>query len=278
VNARALWAIARRDLTGVRRSRAIMTPLLVIPLGFLVLLPGLVSLLPAMGGDDPQAARAFGQLMTALPAEARAALASGFADTGASYEQKWLLLVHTQLFPPLFLLVPFMVANVIAADSFAGERERQTLEALLYTPPTDAELFAGKVLAAAVPALSVSLLGFLLYYGVVTAVGEAALNGGCHPYAASLVLAAWVGPAFAAFGLAAMVAVSLRVQRTQDAVQVGGLFILPLIGLVVSAVKGAVVLRAGTLALIGAVTWALALVLLRAGVRSFRRARLVGRL
>ena len=38
------------------------------------------------------------------------------------------------LFAPMYLIVPMMVSAVIAADSFVGERERKTLEALLHTP------------------------------------------------------------------------------------------------------------------------------------------------
>jgi ABC-type Na+ efflux pump permease subunit len=41
-----------------------------------------------------------------------------------------------------------MVSSVLAADSFAGEKERKTLEALLYTPTTDRELFTAKLLEA----------------------------------------------------------------------------------------------------------------------------------
>ena len=53
---------------------------------------------------------------------------------------------------PLFLIIPLMVAAIVGAESFVGEKERHTLEGLLYTPATDLELYAGKVLAGAVPA------------------------------------------------------------------------------------------------------------------------------
>jgi ABC-2 type transport system permease protein len=64
---------------------------------------------------------------------------------------------------PLYLLVPLVVATVIAADSFAGERERGTLEALLHTPTTDRELLTGKFLAAWLPAVTVAWAGFAVY-------------------------------------------------------------------------------------------------------------------
>lgn len=259
-------------MTVVRRSRAIMVPLVVVPVMLLVVLPALLLALPALMAGDPRAAEEFRAMLAALPP----AIRGDFADRAPA--EAWLLLVHTQLWPPLFLLVPFMVANVIAADSFAGERERRTLEALLYTPPTDAELFVGKVLASWLPALGASVFGFVLYYAVAGGVSYA--TGGRPPPlgVASLVLVLWVAPAFAALGLAAMVLVSLRVARTQDAVQLGGLMVLPIVALVVGTVKGGVVLRPLVLLAIGAGGWLAAGALLAAGVRGFRRTRVVSRL
>ena len=213
---RAMWAIARRDMMVVRRSRAMMAPLIVVPLMLLVVLPAGLLLAPSLGAADPRAAEGLQQLLAGLPPSVRAQF------DGRPPAQVWMLLVHTQLWPPLFLLVPFIVANVIAADSFAGERERHTLESLLYTPPDDATLFAGKLLAAGLPGVLASLLGFVLYVAVVMVIGRATAGWTPPIGAASLVLVAWVGPAFAAIGLAGMVLVSLRVARTQDAVQLGG--------------------------------------------------------
>ena len=55
------------------------------------------------------------------------------------------------LFAPMFLILPLMVASIIGADSIVGEKERKTLEALLYTPATDRELYLAKLLSAVVP-------------------------------------------------------------------------------------------------------------------------------
>jgi hypothetical protein len=52
----------------------------------------------------------------------------------------------------------------------------------------------------------------------------------------------WMAPAFAALGLAGMLLVSLRVRGMQEATQLGGLFVLPVIALVVGEVRGAVLL------------------------------------
>lgn len=56
---------------------------------------------------------------------------------------------------------------MIATDSFAGEKERNTLEALLATPLTDSELLVGKILVSFVPGMGVTIIGFLLYTATV---------------------------------------------------------------------------------------------------------------
>ena len=56
----------------------------------------------------------------------------------------------------VFMWLPFVLAGGTAADSFAGERERHTLETLLATRLSDRDIFLGKVLAVVTYSLSVT--------------------------------------------------------------------------------------------------------------------------
>ena len=49
-----------------------------------------------------------------------------------------------------FMMLPLVLAGGTAADSFAGERERHTLETLLATRLSDRDIFVGKVLATVI--------------------------------------------------------------------------------------------------------------------------------
>jgi ABC-2 type transport system permease protein len=60
----------------------------------------------------------------------------------------------------LYQLLPAILASMIAADAFAGERERRTLETLLATPLSENAIFIGKTLASVTFALTVSLVSF----------------------------------------------------------------------------------------------------------------------
>jgi ABC-2 type transport system permease protein len=61
----------------------------------------------------------------------------------------------------IFFLFPSLLAATVAADSFAGERERGTLETLLATPLSDASLFFGKAGWAIFYSFSVSAVALL---------------------------------------------------------------------------------------------------------------------
>ena len=87
--------------------------------------------------------------------------------------EQMILLVNGYLLAPLFLIVPLMVSAVLAADAFAGEKERRTLESLLHLPVSDRDLFLAKLLVAFIPALAVSWIGFVCFAIVANGVGVA---------------------------------------------------------------------------------------------------------
>ena len=75
-------------------------------------------------------------------------------------------LIGERLIPFLLMVVgffPISISLVIALESFAGERERLSLEPLLATPLTDAQLYMGKMIASLAPPLTASYLGIGVY-------------------------------------------------------------------------------------------------------------------
>lgn len=266
MNRRAVMAIVRKDLRAVSRSKGVILPLVLVPLVILGLMPALISQLPRLA---PPEAMAF---LERMPEGLQAELA------GLEGVQGLLVLVLVYFFAPMYLIVPLMVASVIAADSFAGEKERKTLEALLYTPTTDGELFLGKVLVAWLPALGVALGGFFLYGLVADLVTWPQLGRLLFPNPMWLLLVFWVAPAVAGLGLGTMVLVSSRVRTFQEAYQLGGAVVLPVLFLVVGQVTGLLYLNLPAVALLGLVVWGVDAVLLWHGARTFRRGALIARL
>jgi ABC-type Na+ efflux pump permease subunit len=171
-----------------------------------------------------------------------------------------------------------MVSAVLAADAFAGEKERKTLESVLYLPISDRDLFVAKVLGAFLPAVAITWVGFVSFSLVSDAIGWSVTHRFFMPTARWLVIIGWVAPGVAAMGLGVMVRVSARVQTTQEANQLGATIVLPLIFL---AVGQASVLLLAPLAVaigVGALLWSVALLLVRGGARRFTRDQLAAKL
>ena len=247
-----------------------MAPIYVLPILMSTIIPGGIALLPRLVGNlsaDPDVAR----LLAKLPASTRQEWA------GLTDEQAMLTLMIVHLLAPLFLLLPFMVSNVIAADSFAGERERKTLESLLYTPLSDLELFLAKTITAWIPSLLVTVVSFVVTTFVVNLAAWPTMQRIFFPTPMWLVLVVWVAPAVGLLGLGAMVLVSTRVRGVQESIQLSSLFVLPIVVLVIAQVRGVMMLGTGNMLIAGIVLWVMSGVVLWYGARSFRRESLIRR-
>src|SRR5512141_3236321 len=62
----------------------------------------------------------------------------------------------------LFMMLPLAIPVAISAYSIVGEKTTRSLEPLLATPITTGELILGKALAAAIPAIVATWVGFLI--------------------------------------------------------------------------------------------------------------------
>src|SRR5207248_8563654 len=188
--------------------------------------------------------------------------------------ERLITLVDGYLLAPLFLIVPLMLAAVLAADAFAGEKERKTLESLLHQPVPDRDLFLAKVLGAFVPAVAISWIGFACFTVVVDITAWPVAHHLIVPTKLWIVVIFWVAPAIAALGLGVMVRVSARASSTQEANQLGGAVILPLIFLAVGQSTGLLLVTLPIAVGIGAVVWLVALWLVARGARRFTRDRM----
>jgi ABC-type Na+ efflux pump permease subunit len=166
---------------------------------------------------------------------------------------------------------------VLAADAFAGEKERRTMEALLHLPISDRELFIAKFLTGFLPAITVSWVGFACFTVVANAVSWGIVDGLVVPNSLWLVVIFWVAPAVATLGLGIMVRVSARCRTTQEANQLGGAVILPLIFVAVGQSTGLLLVDVPVALAIGAAIWAVAIALVARGAQLFTRDRVAGR-
>ncbi len=260
----AIRLIVGKDLRAVRRSKSIVLPMIIVPTVLLVVLPVLLGLFARSAPTS--------QVSNALSSPILHRLAAPIAKLPR--RQQLVVLVLGYLLSPLLLVIPLMVSAVLAADAFAGEKERRTLEGLLLLPISDRDLFLAKVLSAYLPALAITWIGSILYAVLADLIAWPVTQRPIIPFWQWFVVIGWIAPAVALLALGLLVAVSSRARTTQEANQLGGAVILPLIFL--AAGYASVLLLVPTLSVfgVGIVLWAGALGLLVRNGRRFTRDRL----
>jgi ABC-2 type transport system permease protein len=157
-----------------------------------------------------------------------------------------------------------------------GEKVARTLEPLLATPITTAEILAAKVLGAMLPTFGITLAGLALYLALVAGAADAGVLAAILNLR-TFAIAVLVGPAAALVSLQGAILVSSRVNDPRTAQQVGVLIILPVAALIVAQFMGAFWLTAADLALVAAALVALWVALLLVSIALFDREAILTR-
>ncbi len=267
-----ITAIAKKDLLEVKQNTSAWLPMVIMPFLFAVLLPLVVLLIsrnPGISGQfaaDPDMMR----FIEKIPGVMNEYL------TGLDLNQKMLVIFLGFFFAPMFLVMPLMFSTIVAAESFAGEHERKTLEALLYTPASDGELFVGKMAAAALPALLMTWICFGLYALVLNIAGAPVFAGKfTFPLPTWYPLIFWISPALTLIGISATVMISAKTKSFMGAYQLSGSLVVIVLALVIGQVTGVLYLSVGIGMLVGLVFWIAGGVLTWLSVRMFKRTTLL---
>jgi len=138
----------------------------------------------------------------------------------------------------LFLMLPLMIPVNIAAYSIVGEKTTHSLEPLLATPITTAELLSGKNLAAVIPAVLATWLGFIVY-----AIGARIMITNPVVFRALLdpmwlLAVIVVGPLMAVLSVNFSIMVSSRANDPRVAEQLSAVVILPVLALFFGQISG----------------------------------------
>lgn len=264
-----VMALLRKDWAEIVRNAQALFPIILVPLIFVVVLPSAIILLagnPALGAGI----QGMDQFLDNLPA--------GMFPPDYSEEQILVYSMIVYFFAPFFLIIPVMVASIVASSSFVGEKERRTLEGLLYTPLSDRELVFGKILVSFIPAVALSWVAFLVYTVLVNALGARMFGGLFFPTWTWVVMMLALVPLVAFLAICLIVAVSQRSKTMQGAQGVVMLLVLPIVALVVSQAVGLLLVDVGIVLIASAVLLVVNLVVFRLVARSFDRERTLTRL
>jgi ABC-type Na+ efflux pump permease subunit len=273
MNTRNILTIARKDLMEALRNQSVVLPMIIIPLIFIVLFPLLLIVMPSLAPDtasemynDPDLQGFFARMPAVISQMIQ----------GLENDQAMVMLLVGLMFAPFFLIIPLMFSTVIAAESFAGERERKTIEALLYTPVSDTELFIGKVLAGMTPAVSITWLSFLVYTLVVNSATYFTMDwSGWFPLPSWYPLIFWVSPGLSLLGISFTVLISARNPTFMGAYQSSAGLVMLVLALLAGQATGLLYLTVWVGLLIGLVIWLAAAALTFYAIRTFSRQNLL---
>ena len=235
-------AIIRKDLRGITANKNLFLSLLIVPLVFTVVFPSiLVCAIHFMPGDpDVQ------KMMDLLPT----AMRSG------NMERDMMRMMLNYILPVFFLIIPVMSASIMSASSFVGEKEKHTLETLLYCPLSVRQIFCAKVMASFLLSISVSLLSFLAMILVIET-------------ETLFLILFMIAPSISLVAITLIVRGSAKAQSVEEAQQSAVFLVLPLILLSAGQLMGVLLVNVWILLGLGGVCVLAAVFLLKKSMGRF---------
>lgn len=265
--------IAKKDWIEVRQNKYAWMPMIIVPIIFVVIMPLMFTLvIPNINVSPQEVINSDADIQ--LFVDRMPQTLAQYIDFGKPMESMIIVFLGFMM-APMFLILPLITATTIAAESFAGEQERKTIEALLYTPATDADLLAGKVTAAAIPAMLITWAGFAIYTIILNVTPYRFFQRVWFPLPTWWPLIFWITPALVIMAIALTVLISARVKSFMGAYQSSAVIVFLVVLLFAGQISGVLYLSVGVEMILGAVFWIITLVLGKFAIKKFNRTALL---
>jgi ABC-2 type transport system permease protein len=272
MNSRAIKALMKKDISAITSSVQMWLPMVIVPLMFVVVLPAVFLILGraiefGTGSNDLKFVH---QFLNGIPDSSIKQQLNSFT----TLNQQLVYLLINYVFAPLFLMVPTMVSSIVAAASFVGEKEKKTLETLLFSPMGEMDMFVAKILASFVPSMVITIVGFLLFSVEFVLLGAPLFGHVVLPPVFWLAVVLWLSPMLSLLVIFLNVLVSVKVKGFQEAQQMSVIVILPLLFLVYGQIGGIVFLSLPLVLAIGFVALIANAVMIRSAAKIYNRDKL----
>ena len=245
-------AIIKKDMHTITKNKRMFSTLFIVPLVLTVFLPTVMLLAVFFA---PSEASDFEKLLQLLP----------FQYQGENFSLAVIDAIFNYILPIFFLIIPIMVA----ATSFTGEKEKHTLETLLYCPLSLKEIFRAKVLASFILSMLVSLISFAIMLIVLETEMFFIADHLLIPDFNWLIILLLVSPAISMIAITLIVRVSVKSQSVEDAQQRAAFLVLPIVLLIVGQLAGVLLIDLWILLILGCVFAVIALILLKKAMGKF---------
>lgn len=252
---RAMYAVMKKDFRGIISNRRLFLELLIVPLILTIVLPSIFVVAIHFAPDDPDILK----MLELLPQGSRTGGVE-MAVTG---------LILNYILPVFFLMIPIMTASIMAASSFVGEKEKHTLETLLYCPLSVKQIFQAKVLASFLFSMMVALISFAAMMIVLEMEAFFIMDRLIMPAAGWIVILCLLSPSISLITVTLIVRGSAKAQSVEESQQGAVFLIVPLILLAAGQFAGVMLLNVWILLGLGVLCALLAWVLLQKAVGRF---------
>jgi ABC-2 type transport system permease protein len=252
VNKNIILTIVQKDIKATFSSKKVWVPMIITALLICIVIPSCIALFglrfDLVGSSAQDIEKPINAFIKEFPnEEMRNTLA---ALPTLSYKFVYFFLTFMMI--PFFLMVAIINSMVTSSNSFVGEKERNTLETLLFAPISIKDLFLGKVLASIIPTLCISFAAFIISFIIVNIITYPYFKVILYFNSTWMILMFWVIPILVLFNIILNVLISAKVKTFQEAQQFGGLLVLPIVGIIISQASGMFFLSPIILFLIGA--------------------------
>jgi len=255
-------AIIKKDILSITANKRMLTVLITVPLVMIVVLPLtfilIVMLLPA---DSPDILQLIQLLKSSYPGS------GNLSDDNIKY--MLVDMIINNVIPVFFILIPVMASSVMASGSFVGEKEKSTLETLLYCPLPLKKIFNAKVLASFLLSMAVSFFSFFVMMLVTETVFFTLTESLFRLNINWIIILLLVSPAAAIISINLIVRNSAKAQSSEEAQQSSLFLVLPVVLLVVGQFTGIMMISGKLFLLIAAILVIIAALTFKSSFRKF---------
>ena len=250
-------AIIKKDMQSITSNKRMFATLLIVPIVLTIFLPSVFILTLYF---VPEEGEELLQLLETLPLP---------LQSGSSL-QSMILLMLNFILPGFFLMIPIMASSVMSAASFVGEKEKRTLETLLYCPLSLKQIFRSKVTASFLISMVVSGISFAAMLVVVEALSYTITGGFVLPDIKWIFILFLVAPAISLIAITLIVRMSAKAQSVEDAHQGAVFLLIPVLLLLIGQFTGILLISSWLLLSIGILCAFAAVILLNKSMSHFQ--------
>ena len=245
-----------RTIINKRKEKGLTQDELMAPLALTIVLPSIIVFVTVL---VPESTSDFQRLLAMLP------------DTAGEYNQKQMILglVLNKIMPAFFLLIPVIASSVMAANSFVGEKEKHTLETLLYSPLSLKQLFQSQILAGFSVGMLVSYISFAAMMIVLETEMYFLTGNVLMPDISWLIILLLIAPAVSLVAIAVTVRGSAKAQTIEEAQQRAVFLIFPILALVIGQFTGVILVNPGLLLGLGIILAVIDVLLMKGAAGRF---------